>query len=315
MTRGLKPFVKWAGGKRDELEIINEFKPTSINRYIEPFVGGGAVYFDIEAKSYHINDKSINLIALYNAIKTGKQEFHETLFMLDGLWCNWTSARDNASIVMRQHIDDYRLDKIKRLEGKGVFDFSGYEESMVKAGIYNFARSMMNAQWKSASSKAAYYFFVLNYCYGGMNRYNAKGEFNVSYAASYNKKRMDLKYLFNEDLLNKLDGTVISNLSYEQIIDGYSDLNQDDFIFIDPPYDSVFKDYEASGFGEKDQRALGKLLFSLSCKWMVVISDTPLIREIYGVGARIVEYDKQYKTNINNSNSKQEVKHLIIMNY
>ena len=279
-------------------------------------MGGGAVYFDVEANSYHINDKSTNLIALYEAIKHQDNYFFEVLFTLDSLWSNWRCARENGSISLKQHIDDCRATKLSKLAVRGLEShIADYEESIVKAGIYNFARSIFNAGRKSARSNAAYFYFVLKYCYGGMNRYNRKGEFNVSYGASYNDRNLDFSLLMNKDLVEKLSGTTVTNLSYEACIGQYSDLNQDDFIFIDPPYDSVFKDYEASGFGEKDQRELGDLLFSLPCKWMVVISDTPLIREIYEGRATIVEYDKKYDTNINNSNSKREVNHLIVMNY
>lgn len=315
MTRGLKPFVKWAGGKRDELEIINKYLPENINRYFEPFVGGGAVYLDIAANSYHINDKSTALINLYQSIKSFDEDFIYTLSNLKKIWLNWESG-GYASVSMRDSIAQYRIEKVKGLTKKGrLAELDSFEESIVKAGIYNFCRSNLNSGKGSVGRRSAYYFFVLNYCYGGMNRYNLKGEFNVPYAASYNGKQLNLDFMSNADLLDKLKATTISNASYEAFIEPYSDLTSDDFMFIDPPYDSVFKDYETSSFGEHEQRQLGELLFSLPCKWMVVISATPLIREIYEGRADIIEYDKKYRTNINNSNTKRDVTHLLIKNY
>lgn len=314
MKRGIKPFIKWVGGKRDELPVINQHMPDSINRYFEPFVGGGAVYLDVQANSYHINDKSNALIDLYRTIKSYDEEFIFTLLGLQKAWDKWESIEFFASMSMKASIHKYRETKTKSLLARGL-SVADYEESIVKGGIYYHCRDGFNSGKGPVGRRSAYYFFILNYCYGGMNRYNSKGEFNVPYAGSYNSKKLDLGFLNNVNLQDKLSATTISNASYEAFIEPYSDLTSNDFMFIDPPYDSVFKNYESSTFVKQDQRNLGELLFSLPCKWMAVISDTPLIREIYEGRAVIIEYDKKYKTNINNSNSKRDVKHLMIMNY
>ena len=65
----MNPIIKWAGGKEKELPYIKESLPDNINRYIEPFVGGGAVYFNLNIKNSIINDKSEELINLYKCIK------------------------------------------------------------------------------------------------------------------------------------------------------------------------------------------------------------------------------------------------------
>ena len=65
----MNPIIKWAGGKEKELPYIKENLPSNINRYIEPFVGGGAVYFNLNIKESIINDKSEELINLYRCIK------------------------------------------------------------------------------------------------------------------------------------------------------------------------------------------------------------------------------------------------------
>ena len=84
----IKPFIKWAGGKEKELPYINENLPKKIKRYIEPFVGGGAVYFNINVKNSYINDKSEELINLYSCIKNNDLEFYTKInsiyFMLRG---------------------------------------------------------------------------------------------------------------------------------------------------------------------------------------------------------------------------------------
>jgi DNA adenine methylase len=79
MKTKMKPFVKWAGGKEREYKFFCKYIPKHINNYIEPFVGGGAVYFallesDIDGKRY-INDFSTELYKLYSFIKKQNAEF------------------------------------------------------------------------------------------------------------------------------------------------------------------------------------------------------------------------------------------------
>ncbi|MGZ9413449.1 DNA adenine methylase [Mycoplasma sp. Z386] len=77
------PFVKWAGGKRQIIEKIQEKLPKTINRYFEPFVGGGAVLFSIEAKEYYINDINSSLINAYIQIKENPDLVISNLEKLD----------------------------------------------------------------------------------------------------------------------------------------------------------------------------------------------------------------------------------------
>ena len=66
----LKPFIKWPGGKSRELKVIIPQIPYYIENYYEPFIGGGAVYFAVtNAKNHFINDKSTDLVNLYQNIK------------------------------------------------------------------------------------------------------------------------------------------------------------------------------------------------------------------------------------------------------
>ena len=74
-----KPFIKWAGGKEKEWPIIKENLPKEFSRYVEPFVGGGAVYLNVDCSNSVINDKSDELILLYKLIKKGSPEFFKSL--------------------------------------------------------------------------------------------------------------------------------------------------------------------------------------------------------------------------------------------
>ena len=77
-----KPFLKWAGGKGQLLKQFEELYPQEliegqIETYIEPFVGGGAVYFSLDCDAYYINDKSTELIALYQMIASQNEDFFQ----------------------------------------------------------------------------------------------------------------------------------------------------------------------------------------------------------------------------------------------
>src|SRR5690554_4697418 len=86
MTTNLSPILKWAGGKEKELKYILPNIPDCIKRYFEPFVGGGAVYFSINAQNSYINDKSYELITLYQLIKDSNRDFFEYLNKIHSNW-------------------------------------------------------------------------------------------------------------------------------------------------------------------------------------------------------------------------------------
>ena len=75
----LQPFTKWTGGKRQLLPVIRELMPKKYNRYFEPFVGGGALFFDLAPKNAVINDFNTELINCYQQIKDNPQELIEIL--------------------------------------------------------------------------------------------------------------------------------------------------------------------------------------------------------------------------------------------
>ena len=81
-----KPFIKWAGGKEKELSIILKYLPMDFDRYIEPFVGGGAVYLNINCTDSVINDKSDELMLLYKMIKRNDKAFFDSLNEINKNW-------------------------------------------------------------------------------------------------------------------------------------------------------------------------------------------------------------------------------------
>lgn len=180
--------------------------------------------------------------------------------------------------------------------------------------IYNDS-SIMNADSALAT---AFFVFIRNYAYGGMFRYNEKGEFNVPYGGiAYNHKLMDKKisYYQSRALRQHLENTHICNMDFELFLTKHSP-KEDDFIFLDPPYDSEFSTYTQNEFYKDDQIRLAHYLTN-ECKgkWMMIIKNTPFIYSLYEDKQLIIKsFDKKYLVSFMNRNDKN-AEHLIIMNY
>ncbi len=107
---GLSPIIKWPGGKEKELKYIIPNLP-NFERYVEPFVGGGAVFMGIKAKAYHINDRSEELMDLYSYIASLEEPFFAYARDIDLSWRRATTfAAQNESL--RTTYEDFRNDRI-----------------------------------------------------------------------------------------------------------------------------------------------------------------------------------------------------------
>jgi len=91
--------------------------------------------------------------------------------------------------------------------------------------------------------------------------------------------------------------------------------SEEDFIFLDPPYDSDFSDYEGLSFGRNDQVRLANLLDKMQAKFILVIKNTDYIIDLYRPRRHlmILDFDKQYTYNVKSRNNR-DVNHLIITN-
>ena len=122
-------------------------------------------------------------------------------------------------------------------------------ESAIKSAIYMNYRNMYNnkeIKIHNNSLFSALFFFIRNYAYSGMFRYNQKGEFNVPYGGiAYNNKFLSkkLNYYKTSSFLDHFTNTSISNLDFEEFL-RTTQPNEEDFIFLDPPYDSEFSSYD-----------------------------------------------------------------------
>lgn len=218
-----------------------------------------------------------------------------------------------------------KLKRIQSLEAKHgrklpIGEFAENLEGATKAALYMTIRARYNSARSSglySNQRTADFFFLREYCYASMFRFNAYGEFNVPYGGvSYNRKNFAGKIdnLFSQKMRMRLSSTAFYTGDFEEFLLQVAP-TKDDFIFVDPPYDSDFSDYDDQEFGAHDHRRLEKLLRSLPSKIMVVISETPLISELYANDHwKISGVPFTYKWNIKERNERK-ARHLTITNY
>lgn len=199
----------------------------------------------------------------------------------------------------------------------------------IKNAFYMYIRNLYNNIKEYNLEKelaSVLFYFIRMYTYSGMFRYNKAGKFNVPYGGiGYNSKTMDKKieYFQNQELINHFYKTQIFEKDFE---DFFYETNpkKDDFIFLDPPYDSEFSTYAKNIFDQNDQKRLANYLINkCTAKWMLVIKNTELISSLYASDTKTIggdnkivriSFDKKYQVSFMDRNNK-DVEHLIITNY
>lgn len=283
----MKPIIKYRGGKSKEIPQILPYIPHFTGRYIEPFFGGGALFFYLAPNNAIINDINKNLIDFYSDVKNNYSKMREELLEIETIY---KTNREAFEKLKTQHPNDRVSDANEEL--------------------YYKIRDMYNGISGTEFSFGTIYYFINKTAYSGMIRYNSNGHFNVPYGRYKNFNTS----LLTEEHHNLLKQTEIFNSSYEDI---FALAKEDDFIFLDPPYDCVFSDYGnesmKDGFGEDRHRKLAEDFRNLKCKALMVIGKTQLTEELYG-DLVVAEYEKSYAVNIRNR-FKSESKHILVANY
>lgn len=352
----MKTILKWPGGKEKELPIIQKYMPEYTGQFIEPFVGGGAVFFNVDNEQCYINDKSYELINLYNCIKRKNADminfmykeirefysigvfvenynedvlkFYRNEITIDGFLYKYNryflSLAGEYNVLflkeLRRNLNNKRTrtrtleDKNSNITDKDILENM---EAGMKSAYYMYIRYLYNHSAKlSCGQQAAIFFFIREYCYSSMFRYNQKGEFNVPYGGiSYNKKNLKKKfeYLLSEELSKKLCTANISCMDFEKFLYDVS-VKKDDFIFLDPPYDTEFSTYSQNKFGPEEQIRLCRFLKQTPAKIMLIIKNTDFINKLYENDFEIIKFRKKYSVNFMNRNDCQ-AEHLLILNY
>lgn len=194
-------------------------------------------------------------------------------------------------------------------------------ETAIKSAVYMNYRYLYNDKSIADSAPTlhcALFFFMRNYAYSGMFRYSSKGEFNVPYGGiAYNSKLMakKLSYYRSKPLLKHFADTKIYNLDFEEFL-RTTNPTEEDFVFLDPPYDSEFSTYAQNAFTKADQERLANYMINeCRAKWMMIIKNTDFIYGLYNKeGINIRTFDKEYLVSFMNRNDKK-VTHLLITNY
>ena len=158
---------------------------------------------------------------------------------------------------------------------------------------------------------ACRFYYLRKTCFRGMMRYNRNGGFNVPFGRYKTCNYDDLK---NDDYEKILKDTIIHDRSFDEIFDLYDDSKN--FVFLDPPYDSVFTDYGYCSFGKAEHERLAERFKTTKNKCLMIIGATQFIRELYD-GYIVEEYEKKYRFKLHSGRVGDEIntKHLVIKNF
>lgn len=193
-------------------------------------------------------------------------------------------------------------------------------EGALKAACYTTLRTAYNAGRRASersSRQGALFFFLREYSYAAMFRFNARGDFNVPYGGiSYNRKdfRSKIDHMFAQEVRARFAVTHIECLDFEAFVETHQP-EHGDFMFLDPPYDSDFSDYDLNSFGRKDHERLASVMRSVPCAFQLVIKATPAVEAIYNDSSwNVSAFDKTYMWTIKERNDRSAT-HLMIRNY
>lgn len=283
---GIKPILKYRGGKSHELNMYLPYIP-SFNKYFEPFLGGGATFFALNPNNSRIGDINTKLITFYKDLV---KNYSKTKAELSQLQVEYDKNRQVFLQRKKNNANGHVIDPNDEL--------------------YYSIRDMFNNKKPRKYTYSTIYYFLNKTAYSGMIRYNKRGEYNVPYGryAHFNTD------LLNDRQYNLLKSAEIVNESYEH---SFELASSNDFMFLDPPYDTTFSSYgneEFTGdFKEAEHRKLAQDFKNISAPTLMIISSTPLTEELYGAYIQ-GRYAKNYSVNIRNR-FKSKAEHLIVANY
>ena len=287
----LDPLYKWTGGKRKEIKVFNKWYPDFVKqstdyKFVEPFFGGGAVYWSLNAKENVINDIDEELVNFIRHAKSNPEEIRQAISDL-GTKIRAISAQEKAKSIS--------ISEAKTKRGEYYYHWRNLDR---RGGLKSL----------TPLDRAIRFYIVNQLAFNGMRRFNSSGEFNIPYG-NYKTINIDLtdKHV---DLLNR---TQILQGSYLDVMS--SNDTENTFIYLDPPYTREFKEYSHENvFGNKQQEELAETFKSMKrAKVMIIINKDEFTTNLYD-GYIKHTYDLKYSTNIKNRYDNS-VQHLLITNY
>lgn len=252
MSTEAKPFLKWAGGKGQLISQLELHLPDALKEqdftYIEPFVGGGAMFFHMiqrfpNIKRAVINDINSYLIIAYRVIK-------------------------DSSIKL--------IKRLTELEKQ----YNALDDDGAKKAFFLEVRTIFNENELDDIDRTKYLIFLNRTCFNGLYRVNSKGKFNVPFGRYQHPTICNAEVLMaDSQILNQVE-LFILNGDYEQTLNNTGDgLN---FFYFDPPYrpldaTSSFNSYAKEDFNDDEQIRLRDFCAVLNqqpnIKWMLSNSD------------------------------------------
>lgn len=241
----IKPFLKWAGGKGQLLSQIQElypFEAMKIKRYAEPFIGGGAVLFDILSKyeldEIYISDINAELINTYKAIRDDVDDLIDFLKPMEDMFIP-LEIEERKEYFYKQRD---RFNELKFKENNNV-DFE----------------------------KAALMIFLNKTCFNGLYRVNKKGLFNVPMGGYKKPTICDENNL--RAVSKRLQNVNIVHGDYKQ---SESFIDSNTFVYFDPPYRPItesasFTAYTEYDFNDKEQIELAEFVNKINNKGAKIV--------------------------------------------
>lgn len=238
-----RPFIKWVGGKTQLLPEIRQRYPDNITRYCEPFVGGGAVLFDV-LQTFHPNEVLINdinpeLINLYENI------------------------RDNCEPLI-QLLKNFQTEYLETLDAERQNLYLG------KRATYNHFIIERNPEHNL--EKAALFIYLNKTCFNGLYRVNRNGLFNVPFNRAKNPLICDAENIRECSQLLQTVQMHVGDYSYCR---DFIDANT--FVYLDPPYrplteSSSFTSYNENGFTDVQQIELGNFITEMAHRGTLIVA-------------------------------------------
>lgn len=241
---GAKPFLKWVGGKRQLLDQFEELYPTElklkkIKNYYEPFVGGGAVFFDVaqkyEIENAYLYDINEELILTYKVIQKDVTKLIEFLHKYDTFYKKLTEKKQKEYYYeIRENFNLQRFN----------IDYNKYSENWIP--------------------RAAQTIFLNRTCFNGLFRFNSKGGFNSPMGKYKNPKILDEQNLLNVSKLFEI--ATIRKADFKEV---RNDIKDSSFVYFDPPYRPIsetasFTAYSKFNFQDDEQLQLAGLFYDLN---------------------------------------------------
>lgn len=273
-----RPFLKWVGGKAQLLSQFEQYYPKDFNNYFEPFIGGGALFFNLSPTKAHINDVNVTLISAYKNIKNKPEEVMKILKKLESEYKN------------------------------------GNEESQKE--LFYKIRDKFNNTSDAELKKSAYLIFLNKTCFNGMYRENSKGGFNTPFGKAKNPTILDRENILLVSKV--LQHTKLTSVSFEKAVAEAKkgDFVYFDPPYHPLTETAKFTSYHKDSFTKEDQLKLRDVFDELDkrgCYVMLSNSHSPFINDIYKKYRRETVMANRA---INcKASGRGKIKELLILNY